>query len=162
MKPVIRRAADAQVLNVMGARVTIRVRSEETGGAFSVVEMQVGPGFRAPDVLHRHTDVDWYGLVEQGEIGIDLDGETHWVREGGMVVVPRGVAFRWWNPSEENLLRWLCTYTPGGFEHFFVEMFGRLRSLGHAPTPGDMAAIAPELWARHRVETVPEPLARRS
>ena len=142
------------MLDVMASRVSIRVRSDETGGAFSVVEMQVPPGFRAPQVRHRHTDVDWYAFVEEGEIAIELDGTLHRVAKGGVVIVPRGVAFRWSNASDQRGAKWLCTYAPGGFERFFTDMFDRLRSLGHPPTAADMAAIAPPLWAKYRVETV--------
>jgi hypothetical protein len=68
-------------------------------------------------------------LVEQGEIAIELDGIEHRVRRGGLVVVPRGVAFRWRNASRERGVRWVATYTPGGFERFFLEMADRLRML---------------------------------
>jgi hypothetical protein len=44
-------------------------------------------------------------LVEQGEIAIELDGIEHRVRRGGLVVVPRGVAFRWRNASRERGVR---------------------------------------------------------
>jgi mannose-6-phosphate isomerase-like protein (cupin superfamily) len=141
-------------MDVMGSRMIIRVRSEETGGAFSVVEMQVPPRFQAPPVLHRHVDVDWYGFVEEGEVAMQLDEETHRIPRGGIVVVPRGVAFRWWNPSDQNGVRWHTTYTPGGFERFFEQMVARLRALDH-PTPAAMAGIAASLWAEYRVETVP-------
>jgi hypothetical protein len=95
-------------------------------------------------------------LVEAGEIAIELDGVEHRVPHGGLVVVPRGVAFRWWNASHEHAVRWLATYAPGGFEHFFVDMVARLRALGHPPTPSDMTAIASSLWKQYGVETVQE------
>lgn len=154
MKPVVKRKGDGVVLDVMASHVAIRVRAEDTDGAFSVVDMDVPPGFQAPPVLHRHRDVDWYALVEDGEIAIELDGVEHRVPRGGLVVVPRGVAFRWWNASHENRVRWLATYTPGGFERFFVEMVDRLRALGHPPTPSDITTIARGLWAQYGVETV--------
>ncbi len=60
MKAVVQREGEGLVLDVMASRVSIRVRAEDTGGAFSVVEMDVSPGFQAPPVSHRHNDVDWY------------------------------------------------------------------------------------------------------
>ena len=156
MRNVVRQTGEGTALNVMGSRVLIRVTAEETGGAFSVVELAVPPGFQAPPVLHRHVDVDWYGFVEEGEVAMDLDGEEQRIRAGGIVVVPRGVAFRWWNPSAEHGVRWHCTYTPGGFERFFMKMFERLKEFGGAPTPQQMAAVAQALWAEFHVETVPK------
>jgi quercetin dioxygenase-like cupin family protein len=154
MKPVVRQEGEGLVLDVMGSRVSIRVGAEDTAGAFSVVEMQVPPRFQAPPVPHRHSNVDWYAHVEEGEVAIELDGVEHRVQTGGVVVVPRGVAFRWWNASHEHGVRWLATYTPGGFERFFVDMVERLRTLGHPPTPSDMASIARPLWTEYGVETV--------
>jgi Cupin domain len=92
--------------------------------------------------------------VEEGEVAMELDGREHRITAGGLVVVPRGVAFRWWNPSTEHGVRWHCTYTPGGFERFFMQMFERLKALGPAATPAQMAAVAQSLWGEHRVETV--------
>jgi quercetin dioxygenase-like cupin family protein len=154
VKGVVQRAGDGTVLEVMSSRINIRVPSEATAGAFSVVEMQVPRGFRAPPIRHRHLDTDWYALVEEGEVAIELDGSVERVAAGGLIVVPRGVAFRWWNASDENSARWLATYTPGGFEGFFVDLVKRLRNLGHPPTASDMATIAPALWALYKVETV--------
>lgn len=154
MKPMVQREGEGLVFDVMASRVSIRVRAEDTAGAFSVVEMQAPPGFQAPPVRHRHSNVDWYALIEDGEIVIELDGVEHRVPRGGLVVVPRGVAFRWCNASHEHGVRWLATYTPAGFERFFVDMVGRLRALGHPPTPSDMTAIASSLWKQYDVETV--------
>ena len=49
-------------------------------------------------------------------------------------------------------MRWLATYTPGGFERFFVDMVNQLRTLGHPPTASDMTAIARPLWTQYGVE----------
>ena len=154
MKPMVQREGEGLVLDVMASRISIRIRAEDTAGAFSVVEMRVPPGFQAPPLVHRHRDVDWYAHVEEGEIAIELDGVEHRVPRGGIVVVPRGVAFRWRNASDDNEVRWLATYTPGGFERFFVEVVDRLRTLGHPPTPSDMTSITRPLWTRYGVETV--------
>ncbi|MBV8519415.1 MAG: cupin domain-containing protein [Acidobacteria bacterium] len=154
MQDLVRQAGDGTTLQMMGSRVTIRVRAEDTGGAFSVVEIAVPPGFQAPPVLHRHREVDWYGFVEEGEVAMELDGSEQRIRTGGIVVVPRGVAFRWWNPSSERGLRWHCTYTPGGFEHFFEDMLKRLAQFGGSVTPAAIASVAQSLWAEHGVETI--------
>lgn len=154
LESVVRQLGEGLVLQVAASRVVIRVTSEETGGAFSVVEIAAPPGFQAPPLLHRHTDVDWYGFVDEGEVAMELDGRESTIKAGGIVVVPRGVAFRWWNPSTERGVRWHCTYTPGGFERFFMQMFERLRELGDHATPANIAKVAQSLWAEHRVETL--------
>jgi hypothetical protein len=89
MRPVVQREGEGLVFDLMASRVSIRVRAEDTAGAFSVVEIQAPPGFQAPPILHRHSHVDWYALVEDGEIAIELDGVEHRVPRGGVVVVLR-------------------------------------------------------------------------
>jgi quercetin dioxygenase-like cupin family protein len=138
----------------MGSRIAIRVPSEATDGAFSVVEVEAPPGFRAPPTRHRHPDVDWYGAVQEGEVAIELDGHVARVPAGSVVVVPRGVAFRWSNASDDEPVRLTFTYVPGGFERFFVDLVDGLKALDRAPTGADMARMAPPLWARHGVEVV--------
>jgi mannose-6-phosphate isomerase-like protein (cupin superfamily) len=139
-----------------GAAFSIRVRvpSEAVGGALGVIEMVAAPGAKGPPVLHRHTDIDWHGHVLEGTVAMELDGSVVTLPAGSMVLVPRGTAFRWWNDSATDPVRWVCTYTPGGFERYFTDMADALGSLGRPPTPADIAAAAPALWARHGVEVV--------
>ena len=137
-----------------GNRLTIRVAAAETGGRCSVVDFEVAPGFVAPPIRHRHHDMDWHAVVTDGELAFDLDGEERRVRTGGVVYVPRGTAFRWWNASRDHAARWMITYVPGGFEQYFVELVAAVRALGRVPTPPEMGALAAPLWKKHGVEVL--------
>lgn len=44
--------------------------------------------------FHLHEETDDFFLVLQGEFIMDLEGETHTVKEGEIFVVPRGVTHR--------------------------------------------------------------------
>lgn len=135
--------------------LTIRVPSSRVGGAFSVVDFTAAPGFRAPPVLHKHADMDWSAHVLSGAAAMQLDDRQVRVDAGGLVVIRRGTAFRWWNASDTEPVRWLLTYTPGGFEQYFLDLAQAFSALGRPPTPADLAAVVPPLWAKHGVEIVP-------
>jgi hypothetical protein len=50
VKPVVQHEGEGVVLDVMASRISIRVRAEDTAGAFAVVEMQVPPRLQAPPI----------------------------------------------------------------------------------------------------------------
>jgi mannose-6-phosphate isomerase-like protein (cupin superfamily) len=139
----------------LGLRITIRVPSAATEGRMAAIEMVAPAGFVAPPFLHRHTDLDWQGHVLDGAVAMILDGQRVTIEAGGLVVVPRGTAFQWWNASADRPVRWLCTYAPGGFENYFGEVATALQSLGRPPTREDLMAVVPPLWKRYNIEMVP-------
>jgi len=109
---------------------------------------------KTPPILHAHDDVDWSGYVLEGEIALDADDDHLRIPTGGYVLLPRHTAFRWWNARDDMPVRWLITYTPGGFEQFFRDLDAKLAALGRMPTPEDMQRIAPALWSEYRVQVV--------
>jgi mannose-6-phosphate isomerase-like protein (cupin superfamily) len=145
---------EGQLLGSMGIRIRIVVTSEQTNGLFSMIEMSAPPGFRAPPTLHRHTDIEWHGHVLEGTVKMTLDGREVTVPAGGLVFVPRGTSFNWWNGSATEPVRWTCTYAPGGFEKYFGDVAAALNALGRPPTPADLGQLAPPLWKKHGIEPV--------
>jgi mannose-6-phosphate isomerase-like protein (cupin superfamily) len=138
-----------KVLQAGGNRITLSVKSEETGGAFSSICFEVAPGFVAPPAFHANTREDWWGQVLEGEVAIELlDGTTMKVSPGGWLFMPRGTSFRWWNARQEPA-RWQLTYAPGGFDGYFVEL---VEAIGEKKlTPPQMAEVAGPLWAKYGV-----------
>lgn len=89
------------------------VNSEETGGAFSVVESnECG---RELTVLHQHADMDESFYVAEGHLTIYANGRTHTLGPGSYFFVPRGVPHAQGNPCPVPN-RVLVTFSPGGFE----------------------------------------------
>lgn len=154
-RAVVSQSNECKVLTFMGNTMRMLVPSERTGGACAVVDLQVAAGFVAPPLRHRHRDMDWHGVVVEGEIAIELDGTPAVIATGGAVFVPRGVAFRWRNPHADRGARWILTYTPGGFERYFVEIIDAVNALGRPPTPQDLGALATPLWKKYGVDVVP-------
>jgi quercetin dioxygenase-like cupin family protein len=138
---------------VAGGRATcgsIRflVNSEDTGGAFSIVESNTC-GTPLTD-LHRHPDMDEAFYVVEGTLTVYADGTTHTLGPGSYFYVPRGTPHAQGNPCEvPNKV--LVTFTPGGFERYLrdrtevlktttlgsPEFLAAMKARGHAGTgPG--------------------------
>jgi len=144
---------EGAVYEAMGNRMTVRLTAEATGGVCGSIDFEVAPGFRAPPVPHHHQHEDWWGQVLDGELAIELDGVVHALDAGATVFVPRGVNFRWWNPTPRPA-RWLLVWSPGGFERYFGDVGEALA--GRAPTPEVLAAVVPPLWARYGLRVAGE------
>jgi quercetin dioxygenase-like cupin family protein len=154
MTAIVAKPQEGRVLEMMGNRLTIRVSADQTGGVCSIVDFEVAAGFVAPPVRHRHRDMDWQAVVTDGEIAMELDGVLETIPVGGVVFIPRGTAFKWWNAHKDRKARWMLTYTPGGFEQFFVDVLAAVSAFGRAPTPPEMWALVMPLWKKHGIDVV--------
>lgn len=103
----------------MGVMVTVKVKSEDTGGAYSVFEDLIPPG--AGPVPHTHTKEDETIFVIEGKLRAWLGGKQYDVATGDFVHMPRGVQHYFKNVSEKPT-RLLLSYTPGGFEQWFLDI----------------------------------------
>ena len=92
-----------------------KAKAEETGGAFMMFEDQMTGGKMTP--LHTHPDSDETMFILEGEILMHLDGTEHRIREGGLVVAPRGVPHAFMVTSPHA--RMLCLHTPGCCQAFY-------------------------------------------
>jgi quercetin dioxygenase-like cupin family protein len=98
---------------------TVLLRSEQTDGALSVVELSSSPGFAGPP-LHRH-DFDETFYVTEGELIFQLGDEVFTRRAGEVAFAPRNVAHTYANHSDAPA-RALLVCTPAGFERYFARM----------------------------------------
>ncbi len=112
-------ATDAKMVWVLGARVTIRADAKLTGGAYSVFEDLLLPGQGPP--LHTHTNEDETMYVIEGELEVVLGDQTYLVKPGDFAHMARGVPHRFKNVSDKPT-RMLLSYSPGGFEQWFLDV----------------------------------------
>ncbi len=110
---------EARPLRIMGEQVYIRLRSSETGGAYSVIEDETPPGGGPP--LHVHSYEDESFCVLEGEYEIQIGEEVVRGVPGTWLFAPRGVPHRFKNVSP-GTSRLLALFSPGGFEEFFEEV----------------------------------------
>lgn len=119
-----------------GTRMTIRLTTAETGGAYAMLEMQhpasVGPA------LHRHPRGPESCYVLAGEYTFYRGDETIFARPGNGIVIPAGVPHRYRVGSSGGRL---LVITPPGLEHYFFRIAGLL-SVGPVSLDEEFAVAA--------------------
>ena len=122
-------------------RVAVKTSGAETGGRFAQVEVDDPLGTAPPLHIHHQEDETFYVL--EGEVTIFADGERIDVSAGDFALVPAGAAHAYLVRSQRA--RMLITFSPAGFEEFFVEM-GLPANGGEPPT--EPVIPSPEEFAR--------------
>jgi len=136
-------------------RATIKATAADTGGAFSLVDMQVALGHGPP--LHVHHTEDEALWVLEGHLTVRCGEATFTAGPGSFVYTPRGIphTFRLEGATPARLLVLLV---PGGGEGFFVEA-GRPAEGEGLPPPGppDIARLQ-AVATKYHIEFVGPPL----
>lgn len=133
--PIVRQAAEGERLWFAGGGVfTMKATSDETGGAFLMLEDHVVRGKTTP--LHLHPAQDEAIYLLDGEILAHFDGRNHRVGTGGLFVAPRGVPHAFLVTSDTAHL--LAVVTPGHGESFYREASTPVTSLDDATRPADI------------------------
>lgn len=123
--------------------VSVRVRSEHTGGVLAVIEETLVPkAFISPHV-HRN---DVWVYVLTGEIGVLVGDDVASARAGQWALKPRNVTHAMWNAGEDPA-RIVEVLTPGGSERWFEELA--------ALSDGDRAGFE-ATCQRHGIEFFPD------
>jgi quercetin dioxygenase-like cupin family protein len=138
--PIICQPGEGPVVGVLGGRMTFKVRSDQTGGVYAVVEQQVPPGQGPPLHVHRRETEIFYIL--EGQFEVTLGAQTMAVSAGAMVVAPRDIPHRFRNVGPDSE-RFLLTFIPGRFAHVFIEA---------ASAPEHDRAVLEALFATYGVE----------
>ena len=138
--PIIRGPGEGRVVGVLRNESIFKVLSEETGGAYAVLEQKIPAGHGPPLHVHRRESELFYIL--EGEFEITLGDEKITASPGALVLGPRDIphTFRNVGTTEGKLL---LTVIPGRFADYFLEVDG--------VPDGDIAAIK-ALCAKYDVE----------
>ena len=124
-----------------GGLWTMKATSEETDGAFTLVEVRMVRGKTTP--LHTHPNLDETLIVLEGEILVYVEGSEHRVGPGGVAVAPPGVPHAFLVTSETA--RMLALQTPGSGEAFYrdaTEPASAETNPGRPPDLGRLRAAA--------------------
>jgi mannose-6-phosphate isomerase-like protein (cupin superfamily) len=122
-----------------GGQVFIHATGRETGGAFGIWETFSAPG--TGPAAHVHTRETEIFRVISGTFRFWCGVEVFDAGVGGVVVLPPHIPHAWRNIGGDPG-RMMGVVTPGGFEHFFLEL-----QKADARTPGEIA----EIQERHGV-----------
>ena len=97
----------------------VLLRSEETGGHMSVIEIVVPPHSAGPP-LHTHDFDEAFYLLE-GELIFQVDEELMTRGPGELLFVPRNVAHALANHTDAPA-RYVLVCTPAGFERHWARV----------------------------------------
>lgn len=128
------------MLNALGDEVTVLLSGEQTGGAFTMVQVVTPPGGGPPPHWHTHED-EWFYIIE-GRIELWRDGVWTEVPAGTAVFLPRAVTHTYRNCGDKPL-RMIVHAAPAGFDVFFERMAEACARPG-GPDMGRIASIAAE------------------
>lgn len=81
-------------------KVTFLVTGKDSGGAYELVEVELGPGGGV--LLHYHTNIIEEFEPVKGVLGIELEGKHLKVFPGNKAVVPVNSLHRFYNPSDKD------------------------------------------------------------
>jgi mannose-6-phosphate isomerase-like protein (cupin superfamily) len=101
--------------------ITRKVGSAQTGGAYSLFDVEVGPGgSEGPHVQHREDECFY---VLEGEFEFVVEGTGIEAGPGSLIYVPKGNLHAF-NNVGEGVGRMLVSQTPGGMYEGFIEEVG--------------------------------------
>jgi quercetin dioxygenase-like cupin family protein len=139
---IVRQPGEGKAVGVLGDRTTFKVLSEETGGAYAVLEQQIPAGSGPPLHVHRHETETFYIL--EGDFEFTLGDQAVPAPVGTMIVGPRDIPHTFRNVGAEEG-RLLLTVIPGRFANYFLDVDG--------VPDWDLATIK-SLCARYDVEVL--------
>jgi quercetin dioxygenase-like cupin family protein len=139
-----------KTLNLLAGAATIKAASEDTDGAFAMVEF-VAPADGVGEPLHVHSREDEALYVLQGTLLVTVGETERSVEAGGFVFMPRGETHAWRNPGPEEA-RFLTVLVPGGGERYLMDL-AAVVAMGAAASP---ETVAP-LMANHGIRRAQPP-----
>ncbi len=136
------RAQDGERLSVIGTAVRFLCTGSNTGGGFSLLEVELPEGSGAPP--HHHPWDECYYLLS-GELEFLLDGQTRSVKGGDFLYAPGGTVHAFTGTSTKPA-RMLVFDAPAHSEGFFRDLDAEVRVL-----PDDLDKV-PEIGRRHQLQ----------
>jgi mannose-6-phosphate isomerase-like protein (cupin superfamily) len=149
LQPFVVPAHEGEAYWWFGQLGEINATAEQTGGAYTLVEITVGPGYATP--LHVHHGEDEAFLMIDGEATVEVGDQVVQAGPGDFLFGPREIPHRW---STETGARLLYLLSPGGFEALIRDV--GVPALERSVPPADVVppADAADIVARHGNEIV--------
>lgn len=103
--------------------VTFKRFSYETGGEYTLLEIDLAPG--GGNAMHYHNRFTETFIAKEGKLGVDIGRESFLLDEGERMTVERGQVHRFHNPGDERIV-FHVRIEPGsaGFERSLYLMYG--------------------------------------
>jgi quercetin dioxygenase-like cupin family protein len=112
---VVRQPGEGRAYWMLGGLYEVKLASAETGGAMTIMEMNIPAGMGPPP--HTHPGDESVYVID-GKIRYHIEGETFEGGPGSCFHLPAGTLENF-EPLETS--RIVVIYAPGGIEDFFAE-----------------------------------------
>ncbi len=139
----------ALLVPAIGLDLHIRLPSNSSGGAMTVIETVNAPGFGPP--RHRHRETEVFRVLE-GRYLYEVDGRQFYADVGDVVSVPGGAAHAFLNVTDRPARQFIMILPGLDAEAFFTEL-GAVMQHG-LPDPNVLNAFG----ARWNMEFLGPPL----
>src|SRR3954462_10052132 len=117
LKPVIVQPGAGQEHHAFGDTISVKLGTEQTGGALTILHDITPPGGGPPP--HVHAREDEIFIVIEGRVNYLAEGRWTEVKPGGVVYLPKGSVHTFKNIGDTLSKQWVIL-TPSGFENFFA------------------------------------------
>lgn len=155
--PAILSPDEQQAVWFLGALARVRLGGAATAGQLSAVESQGERGYGSP--LHRHHATEETFFVLDGELRVEVDGQSRAAGAGAVAFLPRRLPHAFVVTSPQA--RWLTVNLPAGFDDFVIAAGTPATSLDTPPAgeaPPDLTALT-ELAGSYGIEILGPPPA---
>jgi quercetin dioxygenase-like cupin family protein len=140
IKPQMLRPDEGEILNSGAALVFVKASSEQTGGAFNLLEIVCPTGFATS--LHIHYAEDIALFVLEGTVTVYWGDQTKPATAGSYFFQPRGTPYGF-RVTGDFPARILCLTIPGGLDRLVEE---------RGPLADEIERSA--ATARHKIEVL--------
>jgi quercetin dioxygenase-like cupin family protein len=127
---------EGKAVSVAGEVITFKAVSEDTNGAWALIEFNVPPHFAGPP-LHWHKKETEGFYILSGTITLQLEERTVKAPAGSFALLPPGVIHTFSN-KEDVPATFLSLLSPGGLERFLEELAAMMQQETTWP-PADMS-----------------------
>lgn len=143
-----------QAVWFLGALIRVRAGGDATAGTLAILEHQGERGYNSP--VHRHDADEETFLVLEGELLVQVDGQTWTAGAGTAAVLPRKLPHAFVVTSPQAVF--LTIHTPAGFDKFALAAGTPAKSASPPPNelPPDPAVLA-AMAGRYGVEILGPP-----
>jgi quercetin dioxygenase-like cupin family protein len=149
--PTVLRSGEGDARWWFGQLAVLKATGESTGGAYTLVEINVAPGYRTPLHVHHREDEGFW--VIDGHATFTVGEETIEAPAGTYLFGPRDVP-HWWMAGPDGA-HVLYLFTPSGIEALIEDM--SVPALALTPPPRDVTPPrnAPDIARQYGCEILP-------
>ena len=120
MNAIVLQSGEGRSITMGPIHLTVLEDGTNTRGTMAIAEFTFPPHSPSPFPHVHHAHEEGFYVLE-GELEFNVHGETIRASAGSFVMVPIGVPHTFSNPGE-NSARFLNTFTPPQYIHYFEEM----------------------------------------